>query len=126
MTVSYKAGDKDNRPWGTWEVVDVGENYIVKKICVNPGQTLSLQMHHHRDEHWIITSGQATITLGEKQFDASENTPVFIKAGQKHRIANKTEQPVIFIEIQTGNTLDENDIVRFEDQYGRTFPQKQE
>lgn len=126
MAVSYKIGDKDTRPWGTWEVVTVGENYIVKKICVNPGQTLSLQMHHHRDEHWIITSGQAVVTLGEKQFDALENTPVFIKAGQKHRIANKTEQPVIFIEIQTGHTLDENDIVRFEDQYGRTFIQKQD
>ncbi len=119
MTVLYQVGDKDSRPWGTWEVIGVGKNYIVKKICVEAGQTLSLQMHHYRDEHWIIVSGTAEVTLDEQIYEAHQNTPIFIKAGQKHRIANKTKDPVVFIEVQTGNTLDESDIVRFEDKYGR-------
>ena len=76
-------------------------------------------MHHHRDEHWIIAEGTAEVTLDEHIFTAPMNTPIFIKTGQKHRIENKTNNPVIFIEVQTGDTLDENDIVRLEDSYGR-------
>lgn len=119
MSILYKAGDKDTRPWGTWEVVAVGSEYIVKRIVVMPGQQLSLQLHHHRDEHWIIVEGTAEITLDNKVFNAPQNTPIFIGVGQKHRIANRTTTPVIFIEVQTGKTLDENDIVRLEDNYGR-------
>ena len=119
MTVNYKKGEKDNRPWGDWEVLDVGENYIVKRIRVLPNKKLSLQMHHHRSEHWIISEGTAQVTLDEKTFEAPANTPIFIEIEQKHRIANETQMPVVFIEIQTGDTLDENDIVRFEDAYGR-------
>lgn len=119
MTVCYQAGDKDTRPWGTWEVLAVGETYIVKRIVVMPGQQLSLQLHHHRDEHWIIAQGVAEVTLDERVFRAPANTPIFIRVMQKHRIANRTDSPVVFIEVQTGDTLDENDIVRLQDNYGR-------
>jgi len=119
MPVNYKVGDHDTRPWGTWEVIAVGPTYIVKKIVVMPGQKLSLQLHHYRDEHWIIAEGTAEVVLDDKTFTAPSNTPIFIKVGQKHRIANTTDKPVVFIEVQTGDTLDENDIVRLEDSYGR-------
>ena len=119
MSINYNVGDHDTRPWGTWEVIAVGENHIVKKIVVMPEQQLSLQLHNHRDEHWIIAEGTAEVTLDEKVFSAPANTPIFIKVGEKHRIANRTKEPVVFIEVQTGTTLDENDIVRLEDNYGR-------
>ncbi|MGN1063069.1 MAG: phosphomannose isomerase type II C-terminal cupin domain [Alphaproteobacteria bacterium] len=119
MSVHYKTGDMDIRPWGIWEVIDVGATYIVKKITVMPGKILSLQLHHHRSEHWIIVSGTAEVTLDGRTFIAECNTPVYIEKEQKHRIANNTNLPMIFIEIQTGDILDENDIVRFEDRYGR-------
>lgn len=119
MAVLYKTGDKDSRPWGTWEVLDVGVNHIVKKITVLPGKILSLQMHYHRAEHWIIVEGAAEVTLGEEVFNAVMDKAIRIEKEQKHRIANKTDKPMIFIEVQTGETLDENDIVRFEDSYGR-------
>lgn len=119
MPVSYKVGDKDTRPWGTWEVIAVGAEYIVKRICVLPDKLLSLQLHHHRAEHWVVVEGVGTITLGDKTFEAPQNTPVYIPVGIKHRMANTTDRPMIFIEIQTGETLDESDIVRFEDSYGR-------
>ena len=102
MTVTYKVGEKDTRPWGTWEVIDAGENYIVKRIVVFPHKKLSLQLHHHRSEHWIIAEGTGTITLGDKIFDAPQNTPLFIEVEQVHRMENKTDANVIFIEVQTG------------------------
>ena len=120
MVVLYKKGQKDTRPWGDWEVLDAGENYIVKRIRVLPDKKLSLQMHHHRSEHWIIAQGTAKVTLGDKIFEAPANTPIFIEVEQKHRIANETSDTVVFIEVQTGDTLDENDIVRFADDYGRS------
>ena len=119
MPITYKTGDKDTRPCGTWEVLSVGEKFIVKKIMVMPHQKLSLQLHHHRDEHWIIAEGTAEVTLDERIFTAPANTAIFIKTKQKHRIENKTDSPVVFIEVQTGDTLDENDIIRLEDSYGR-------
>ena len=119
MSVNYKVGDHDTRPWGSWEVIAAGKNYVAKKIVVIPGGELSLQLHHHRDEHWIIAEGTAEVTLGDKIFSAPANTPIFIKVGEKHRIANRTQNQVVFIEVQTGDTLDENDIVRLEDKYGR-------
>ena len=119
MAVNYKLHEKGDRPWGSWEVINVGNKHIVKKITVNPHSALSLQMHHHRSEHWIISEGTAQVTLDDKTFEAPANTPIFIEVEQKHRIANETNNPVVFIEIQTGETLDENDIVRFEDAYGR-------
>ena len=119
MANSYKTGDKDTRPWGTWQVLDEGEHFCVKRICVNSKGKLSLQLHHHRNEHWIIVQGCATVTLGDKMIELKADDSVFIPKETKHRIENKADEPVIFIEIQTGDHLDENDIVRYDDVYGR-------
>ena len=119
MSNNYKRGDKDTRPWGTWEVLDCGENFCVKKICVNPHSKLSLQLHHYRGEHWIIVKGTAKVTLGDNILTKTVDEAVYIPVNTKHRIENDTESMVEFIEIQTGDNLDENDIVRLEDIYGR-------
>ena len=119
MAVKYERGAHDTRPWGTWEVLDTGDRHTVKRIVVVPNVKLSLQSHDHRDEHWIIVDGTAEVTVGDKVFTATANTPVFIPAKTKHRIRNSGETPMIFIEVQTGDELDENDIVRYEDVYGR-------
>ena len=119
MANNYKRGDKDTRPWGTWEVLDCGETFCVKKICVTPHNQLSLQLHHHRGEHWIIVKGEAKVTLGEDILVRKQDESIYIPVNTKHRIQNDTESDVEFIEVQTGDKLDENDIVRFEDIYGR-------
>ena len=119
MVVKYEKGASDIRPWGTWEILDTGDRHTVKRIVVHPGQKLSLQSHDHRDEHWIITEGTAEVTNGDKIIKAVPNTPIFIPAKAKHRIENIGETDVIFIEVQTGDLLDENDIIRYEDVYGR-------
>ena len=119
MTTLYKRGDSDNRPWGTWEVLDSADNYCVKKIKVIPSGILSLQLHHHRSEHWIIVEGEAVVTLGDKILTKRANESVYIPAETKHRIQNKTDKDMVFVEVQTGENLDENDIVRLEDKYGR-------
>lgn len=116
---NYQKGEADNRPWGRWEVMDAGSGFCVKKITVNPKQILSLQMHHFRNEHWIIVKGLAKVTNGEDLFELSAGKATFIPLKTKHRIANETNEVMIFIEVQTGDNLDENDIVRFEDSYGR-------
>ena len=85
MHINYKIGDKDIRPWGTWETIDIGETYIIKKIIVNPYQALSLQMHTHRNEHWIMVQGSGFITLGEKTLTLSENNSLYIPKQTKHR-----------------------------------------
>ena len=108
------------RPWGKYDGIDIGERFQVKRITVKPGESTSMQMHYHRAEHWIIVSGQAEITCGEKTFLCSENESAFIPQGSKHRIANPGKLPMEMIEVQTGNYLGEDDIVRFEDQYGRS------
>ncbi|MBR1825613.1 MAG: phosphomannose isomerase type II C-terminal cupin domain [Alphaproteobacteria bacterium] len=119
MTNNYARGQHDTRPWGTWEVIDCGEGFCVKRITVNAGGILSLQLHHYRAEHWIIVAGTATIILGERQLEKKQSESVYIPVETKHRIQNNTDAPLIFIEVQTGENLDENDIVRFEDKYGR-------
>ena len=119
MTIMYSVGEKGTRPWGSWEVLAVGSQYIVKRIIVQPKQKLSLQSHHFRSEHWIITDGTGHVTVGDKVFDAPQNTHIFIEKEQVHRMENATETPMIFIEVQAGDTLDENDIVRYQDDYGR-------
>jgi len=108
------------RPWGKYDSVDSGERFQVKRITVNPGESTSAQMHHHRAEHWIIVSGIAEITCDNKTFLCSENQSAFIPQGSKHRIANPGKLPMEMIEVQTGSYLGEDDIVRFEDQYGRS------
>ncbi len=120
MATTYKQGDSDTRPWGTWEVLDSGEHYCVKKITVNPNAILSLQMHNFRAEHWIIAEGEAMIVLGEDTLYRKADDSVYIPVKTKHRIKNSSnDKKLVFIEIQTGETLDESDIVRFEDNYGR-------
>ena len=118
--ITYKPGDSDTRPLGRWLVLDVGERYIVKRITVEPGKILSLQRHQHRDEHWVIVKGTATVTLDESIIQKNENESVFIPVGTVHRIANETAEPIEFIEVQTGKELREDDIERLEDAYGRT------
>ncbi len=119
MTTTYQKGAKDTRPWGTWEVLEAAENFCVKKICVNPQAKLSLQLHHHRAEHWIIAFGHGVVTLGDELIDVKGDTAVYIPVETKHRIENNGDVPLVFIEVQTGDSLDEDDIVRFEDVYGR-------
>ena len=119
MANNYVRGQKDTRPWGTWEVVDCGETFCVKRIKVTPGSKLSLQLHHHRAEHWIIVKGTALVTLGDEVLTKKTDEHVFIPVETKHRIENATDSDVEFIEVQAGDNLDENDIVRLEDVYGR-------
>ena len=107
------------RPWGKYDGVDMGERFQVKRITVKPGESTSMQMHHHRAEHWIIVSGVAEVTCGDKVTLCTENQAAFIPQGSKHRIANPGKLPMEMIEVQTGSYLGEDDIVRFEDQYGR-------
>ena len=107
------------RPWGKYDSIDSGERYQAKRITVKPGAKLSVQMHHHRAEHWVVVSGTAKVTNGEKTFILSENESTHIPAGVIHSLENPGKVPLEVIEIQTGSYLGEDDIVRFEDVYGR-------
>ena len=107
------------RPWGWYDSVDEGERFKVKRIQVKPGASLSLQMHHHRAEHWIVVKGVAEITNGEQVVTLNENQSTYIPKGQTHRLANPGKTPLEIIEVQSGSYLGEDDIVRFEDNYGR-------
>jgi len=107
------------RPWGWYDSVDEGERFKVKRIQVKPGASLSLQMHHHRAEHWIVVKGIAEITNGEHVIVLTENQSTYIPQGQTHRLANPGTTPLEIIEVQSGSYLGEDDIVRFEDTYGR-------
>jgi len=108
------------RPWGFYDSIDSGERFQVKRIVVKPGGRLSLQMHHHRAEHWIVVSGTAMVTKGEKEFILSENESTYIAIGETHRLANPGTIPLEMIEVQSGSYLGEDDIVRLEDSYGRS------
>jgi mannose-1-phosphate guanylyltransferase/mannose-6-phosphate isomerase len=108
------------RPWGSYEGIDLGERYQVKRITVNPGGKLSLQMHHHRAEHWVVVSGTASVTCGDKVTLLTENESVYIPIGTTHRLENPGKLPLHLIEVQSGSYLGEDDIVRFEDVYART------
>ena len=119
MANSYRKGDHDTRPWGTWEVLDAGEGFCVKRIKVLPHSMLSLQSHNFRSEHWIIIKGKAVVTLGDEKLNKKINDAIYIPVKTKHRIQNDTETDMEFIEIQAGENLDEEDIVRYEDIYGR-------
>ncbi|MCL7931491.1 mannose-1-phosphate guanylyltransferase/mannose-6-phosphate isomerase [Halomonas llamarensis] len=107
------------RPWGRYESIDKGQRYQVKRITVNPGAKLSVQMHHHRAEHWIVVSGTAEVTNGETTSLVFENESTYIPIGQVHALKNPGTLPLELIEVQSGSYLGEDDIVRFEDQYGR-------
>ena len=108
------------RPWGSYDSVDEGDRFQVKRIVVNPGAQLSLQMHHHRAEHWIVVQGTARVTRGDETFLLGENESTYIPVGTTHRLENPGKLPLHLIEVQSGAYLGEDDIVRFEDTYGRT------
>ncbi|WP_425058525.1 Alginate biosynthesis protein AlgA [Sporomusa carbonis] len=107
------------RPWGSYTVLGQGPGYKMKKIMVTPGHRLSLQMHYHRSEHWIVISGTAKVTVGDKEIMVHENESVFVPQSTKHRLENPGKIPLEIIEVQNGSYLEEDDIVRFEDVYGR-------
>ena len=107
------------RPWGKYDSVDKGESYQVKRITVNPGAKLSVQMHHHRSEHWVVVAGSALVTKGDRVFKLSVNESTYISKGEIHALENPNEIPLEIIEIQTGSYLGEDDIVRYDDIYGR-------
>lgn len=115
----YEIGDNDQRPWGTWHVLDTGEDHVVKRIVVNPGERLSLQYHNYRSERWTAVSGQgiAEVDGTHHMFALGQTVEIPLKA--THRVACTGDQPLIFIEIQYGELLDENDIVRLSDDYSR-------
>ena len=107
------------RPWGWYESIDTGDRFQVKHICVSPGGKLSLQMHHHRAEHWIVVSGTARVTRGDEEVLLHENQSTYIPLGTRHRLENPGMIPLQLVEVQSGGYLGEDDIVRFDDQYGR-------
>ena len=108
-----------SKPWGTYQVIDKNENYVVKKIVVNPGGILSLQSHDGRAEHWVVVSGEAEVTINDITKNLKKNENIFIPKKTKHRLANKKEEKLIVIEVWLGDLLDENDIIRYHDIYNR-------
>jgi mannose-1-phosphate guanylyltransferase/mannose-6-phosphate isomerase len=107
------------RPWGYYDSIDMGNRFQVKRICVNPGESLSLQMHHHRAEHWVVVTGTAEVTCNDEKMIRTENQSVYIPLGSKHRLHNPGVVPLEIIEVQSGSYLGEDDIVRFDDNYNR-------
>jgi len=110
------------RPWGRYQSIDIGGRYQVKKITVKPNEKLSTQMHHHRAEHWVVVSGTAKVKNGEKVSLLTENESTYIPIGEIHSLENPGMVPLELIEVQTGSYLGEDDIVRFDDRYGRQEP----
>jgi len=111
--------EKEERPWGNYEVLQDAPKFKVKRICVNPGKRLSLQMHGKRDELWTIVGGEGFIELDHLKLSVEYGDTVDIRRGQQHRIMNTGTKPLIFIEVQTGDYFGEDDIVRYQDDYGR-------
>jgi len=108
------------RPWGWYDSVDFGERFQVKRMMVKPGAKLSLQLHHHRAEHWVVVKGTATVTRGDTSYLVTENESTYIPLGTQHRLENAGKIPLEIIEVQSGGYLGEDDIVRFDDHYGRS------
>lgn len=115
----YKLHRTVHRPWGTYTVLEEGSRYKIKRIEVKPGASLSLQMHHHRSEHWIVVSGMAKVVNGDNELMVAANESTYIPAGHKHRLENPGVVNLVMIEVQSGEYLGEDDIVRFQDNYGR-------
>ena len=116
---------KEKRPWGWYEVIDEADRYKVKSIEVNPGEKLSLQMHHHRAEHWVVVSGTALTECDGKEKLLTENESTYIPVGSVHRLSNPGTLPLRIIEVQSGSYVGEDDIVRLEDIYGRLKTQEE-
>ncbi|MBT8143954.1 MAG: cupin domain-containing protein, partial [Gammaproteobacteria bacterium] len=108
------------RPWGSCDSIGAGERYQVKRLIIRPGGSQSLQMHHHRAEHWVVVHGTAEVTCEDEVFTLSENQSTYIPVGSRHRIHNPGSIPLEMIEIQTGSHISEDDIVHLEDEYGET------
>ena len=125
MSSTYSVGERDTRPWGAWEVVAIGDGHVVKRIMVLPGARLSLQRHRHRAEHWVVVTGSADVTIGDRTFPRATGEHVHVPCGAVHRIANPGALPLVFIEVQQGALLDENDIERLEDDFGRVAAPRQ-
>lgn len=117
--VHYSRGDSDERPWGRWEVLDTGDGFAVKRITVKPGSILSLQLHHHRAEHWVVVRGRARVTRDDQVLELGRDEAVYLPLGARHRVENPGPDMLELIEVQVGDRLDENDIVRLDDRYGR-------
>ena len=118
---TYRMHCTVHRPWGTYTVLEEGQHFKIKRIEVKPGASLSLQMHHHRSEHWIVVSGMARVVNGQQELFVNTNESTYIPAGNKHRLENPGMLPLVMIEVQSGEYLGEDDIVRFEDVYGRAL-----
>jgi len=116
---AYRFHRTVHRPWGTYTVLEEGERFKMKRIVVKPGAELSLQMHHHRSEHWIVVCGTAKVVNGDKEYLVRTNESTYVPAGNRHRLINPGVIDLVMIEVQSGDYLGEDDIVRFEDQYGR-------
>ena len=108
-----------HRPWGSYTILEESGSYKIKRVSVSPGKYLSLQLHRRRSEHWIVVSGTAEIQLGEERFILSPNESTFVRAGIRHQLGNPGKDPLEVIEVQSGDYLGEDDIVRFDDEYGR-------
>ena len=120
MSTDYLVGQSDQRPWGTWEIVAVGSGYAVKRIVVKPGQRLSLQRHKFRGEHWVVVAGEGRVTRDAEVLTIGSGEHVLIGRGAVHRIENPGAADLVFIEVQHGERLEESDIERLQDDYGRT------
>lgn len=116
---AYRLHRTVNRPWGTYTVLEEGSRFKIKRIVVKPGASLSLQMHHHRSEHWIVVNGMAKVVNGDRELLVNTNESTFIPAGNRHRLENPGILELVMIEVQSGEYLGEDDIVRFQDNYGR-------
>ena len=112
-------GESDQRPWGSWHIIDAGDGFQVKRLEVLPGQRLSYQTHEHRAEHWFVARGTATCVIDGETIVLPEGGSVDIGIGDAHRISNLHDEPLVIIEVQRGSYLGEDDIVRLEDDYGR-------
>lgn len=112
------------RPWGSFTVLEEGRGYKIKRIEVKPGHRLSLQMHYHRSEHWIVVSGTAKVTCADKETIIHQNQSTYVPQGNSHRLENPGVIPLVLIEVQNGEYLGEDDIVRFQDDYARNKPQE--
>ena len=119
---TYKLHRSVHRPWGTYTVLEEGPRFKIKRIEVKPGASLSLQMHHHRSEHWVVVSGMARVVNGDIELFVNTNESTYIPAGHKHRLENPGVVDLVMIEVQSGEYLGEDDIVRFDDKYGRVAP----
>lgn len=118
--VRYAVGDYEERPWGNWRVVDIGPTFITKRVEVKPGHRLSLQYHEHRSEHWVIVAGQGEATVDDRTTEVGPGDYVVIPCRAVHRLHNTGSEQLIIVEVQFGETLDERDITRLQDDYART------